>query len=131
MLLIRPVQSGLPLRGDGGRIAVMHGGRRQEGEPGMPMRLIVVLKERGTPRLGVSDVVEALHIRGRVLGGLERRLGKRVVDLLARYVVAWMLPRSRCEVNGPATMPWRSHAVRMSRCASVADSRRASIHATT
>ncbi len=58
MLLIRPVHGGLPLRQDGRWIAVMHGGRRQEGEPGMPMRLVVVLKERGTPRLGVSPLLQ-------------------------------------------------------------------------
>jgi hypothetical protein len=59
MLLVRAVHGGLPLRQDGRRIAVMHRGRCQEGELGMPVLLVVVVKERGTPRLGVGEVVEA------------------------------------------------------------------------
>jgi hypothetical protein len=77
--LIRAVHGGLPLREDGRRIAVMHGGRCQEGEPGMPVRLVVALKERGSPRLGVSEVVEARRISWRVFGGLELQLGKGIV----------------------------------------------------
>ena len=45
----------------------------------MPVRFVVVVKERGTPGLGVREVVEPLRIGGRVFGGLELRLGERVV----------------------------------------------------
>ncbi len=41
-----------------------------------------------------------------------------------------ILPRSLCLVSYPGRIPSQAHAMRMRRMASVADSRRASIHAT-
>jgi len=110
LVLVRAVHGGLPLRQDGRRIAVMHRGRCQEGEPGVPVLLVVVLKERGTPHLGVSEVVEALRIRGRVFGGLELRLGKWV---------AIADPRSRQRSDDPQVLIQRVQVLRRLNAAAI------------
>lgn len=50
----------------------------------MFMPVVIMVKERATPRLGVRVVVEALRIRGGVLGGLEERFRIGIIVADAR-----------------------------------------------
>ncbi len=84
MLLIREIHRPLSLGKDGGRLSVMHGSGREPGNPFVFVLVVVVLKDGTTPRVGVRVAVEAVGIRGSVLGGFEERFRIRIVVADAR-----------------------------------------------
>ena len=147
MPLVRGVHRRMALGKDGRRIAVMHCRRRQKRAAGMPVRVAVVLGKRVVPALRMDEVVKAGWIARRVLRRFELRFEVRVVvadarsgqrahdaEILIRVVqvlcdldVAAITVRGELARDGSC----RRQAVRRSFLASVADSRRARIQATT
>ena len=79
VLLVDRIHHGLSLREDLGRAVFEHGGGGEPRDALVLVLVVVVLKERATPRERVGVTGKAVGIRWRVFGGLEKRFGKRIV----------------------------------------------------